>query len=180
MLTQRSASSVPSIVEWRNKNKQGKFLAGRKRKEEEENYIEMLENIIREMHGPKFCDSEELNEDSFDSNRKMNELSLMNPSNMPTEDASERLKYGIKPVKEADPNLWNTENSEKEEVDADSNNLFKNNVDFHFQEPDNYMRSPFEWNPVDFSYDNLALPGFEESWRPLWFDGLIDIHFSNE
>ena len=37
----------------KRKSKQGKFLPGRKRKEEEEDYSEMIKNIILDIHAPK-------------------------------------------------------------------------------------------------------------------------------
>lgn len=152
----------------KKKRKEGKFLAGRKRKEEEENYTMMIENIIQEMHGPKFIT---LETGDGQVNDKIWELSLAHPNNQPSQKALEGLKYGVKPVK-YEPNNLNTENSEKEDDQCW--------VDFHYREPESFNSSPLEWDPVDFSNEDLSFPGFEDPCQVAESVDSVNIHFCQE
>lgn len=145
----------------KKKLKEGKFLAGRKRKDEEENYSLMIEKIIQEMHRPRSITLE--SDEDFKQDRML-ELSLAFQQKQIPQKIAEGSQLGVKPVK-FDQNVFHTENSEKSWID------------FHYQEPENVSSHSMDWNPVDFSNKDLSFPGFEDPARGEESNDSINIHF---
>ena len=126
-------------------HKEKKFLAGRKRKDEEVDYTRMIHNIIKEMHGIICTSPKDVKENPAYNFKDL----IISPSvDRPSTKDPDTHKFGIKPKKKTSQNSFNTNISEKDPLEIDIQNVIDPSKVCCFQDDKNMENNnQLNWAP---------------------------------
>lgn len=154
----------------KRKMKEGKFSAGRKKKEEEENYSDMIHKIIMEIHAPKLEDFVKVDESV---KLRLNMLSVNCKSNESTTETITKPELNeLLPILPGVSNITNSNSVEENKEKWDIGNCTSQirSTPIYFQDTTNNFNAQKERNIISWTEELFDLEEQDDPFKFMNFD----------